>query len=413
MKKKKKKITLPIQIVVSLVLAIIVGLFLRKNPYIAIEYIKPFGTIFLNLLKCFVCLTVFFSIIYGIASLRDTRKLWKIGLISFIYYMCTTVIAILIGLGIANLMKGFFPLLSTNNLESVLVDTDINFLDTLVRMFPSSIVNPFYEANMMQIMVLSVIIGVSLILVSDFDEMDMSVVDRANNLCMKTMQMIMKISPVGIFCIVCSEMVENGFTFVGSLTIVLLAAYLAYTVHSLLIYSILVKALGNMNPVEFFRRIMPAVIFGFSSTSSLGSIPLNMECAQKLGADKEITSFVIPFGATVNMDGTAIYQSVCAVFIAFCYGIDLTIPQMMSIVFTIVFSSIGTVGVTGAGMVIMAMVLESIGLPVESIALVAGLDIIFDMGRTATNIVGDASCAVIVSEIMRRHKARKNKRKAY
>jgi Na+/H+-dicarboxylate symporter len=158
--------------------------------------------------------------------------------------------------------------------------------------------------------------------------------------------------------------------------------------------------------VKFFKGMMPAIMLAFSSASSVGTLPLNMECAQKLGADKEVTSFVLPLGATINMDGTAIYQGVCAVFVASCFGISLTFSQMLTIVLTATLASIGTAGVPGAGMVMLAMVLQSVGLPVEGIALVAGVDRIFDMGRTTVNIVGDASCAIIVTNLEKRKAAK-------
>ncbi len=155
-----------------------------------------------------------------------------------------------------------------------------------------------------------------------------------------------------------------------------------------------------MSPLKFFKGMMPAMIFAFSSASSVGTLPINMECASKLGASKEVVSFTLPLGATINMDGTAIYQGVCAVFIASCYGIDLTLPQMLTIVLTATLASVGTAGVPGAGMIMLAMVLASVNLPVDGIALVAGVDRIFDMGRTTLNITGDASCAIIVSHIL-------------
>ena len=158
--------------------------------------------------------------------------------------------------------------------------------------------------------------------------------------------------------------------------------------------------MGGMSPAAFFKGMAPAMLFAFSSASSVGTLPINMECTQKLGATKEVSSFVLPLGATINMDGTAIYQGVCAVFIASCYGISLTLPQMITIVLTATLASIGTAGVPGAGMIMLAMVLTSVGLPVNGIALVAGVDRIFDMGRTTLNITGDASCAVIVSHIL-------------
>ncbi len=407
--KKKIKITLPIQIFISFILAIIVGSFLWMSPDIATEYIQPFGTIFLKLLKCFVCIGVFFAIIYGIASLRDLKKIWKIAGLSIIYYLCTTVIAILIGLTIAYLMRRTFPVFPTDNLSYGPIDTNIDFMDRLVDMFPSNIVRPFYEANMLQIMITALIIGVSLILLSDFDELDMSVINKANDICSKAMQLIMKLSPVGLFCLVCPEVAEHGFNLVRSLAMVLLAAYLAYVIHTLVVISLTVKTLGHISPKKFFKGMMPAIMFAFSSSSALCTIPLNLDCSQELGADTDISSIVMPLGAMFNMDGTAIYQGVCVVFIASCYGIDLTFSQLVLIVITTVLSSIGTSGIPSAGMVMLAIVLESVGLPVASIALVASVDSIFGMGRTAVNSTGDAACAIVVSEILRGQKRRKKR----
>ena len=188
---------------------------------------------------------------------------------------------------------------------------------------------------------------------------------------------------------------------------VLLTAYICYAVHTAVVYSATVKLIGKISPLRFFREMAPAMAFAFSSASSVGTLPLNLECTEKLGAKKDIASFVLPLGATINMDGTAIYQGVCAVFIASCYGIELTLPQMLTIVLTATLASIGTAGVPGSGMVMLAMVLQSVGLPVEGIALVAGIDRIFDMGRTVVNITGDAACTVIVSSIEDRKEAKK------
>lgn len=170
--------------------------------------------------------------------------------------------------------------------------------------------------------------------------------------------------------------------------------------------------MGGLSPLEFFKGMAPAMIMAFSSASSVGTLPMNMECAQKLGAKKDVASFVLPLGATINMDGTAIYQGVCAVFIASCFGIDLTLTQMMTIVLTATLASIGTAGVPGSGMIMLAMVLQSVGLPVEGIALVAGVDRIFDMGRTVVNITGDAACAIIVSKLEEKKEMRAAKKHA-
>ena len=176
------------------------------------------------------------------------------------------------------------------------------------------------------------------------------------------------------------------------------------------VYSLAVRAGAKISPITFFRKMLPAILFAFSSASSVGTLPINEECVRDIGADKNITSFILPLGATINMDGTAIYQGVCAIFIATCYGIDLTFSQMLTIVLTATVASIGTAGAPGAGMVMLAMVLQSVGLPVEGIALVAGVDRIFDMGRTTVNITGDASCAIVVSAWERRKQKKLEKK---
>jgi len=403
---QKKKMALSTQIFIALVLAIIAGVAFTGNPGFATGYIKPFGTIFLNLIKWIVCPLVFFSIMAGVVSMRDIRKVGVIGGSTVVYYLCTTAFAVAIGLLFANLFKGIFPVLSPTNLAYEPAATSVNFMDTLVGIFPSNFIKPFVDANMLQIIVASLIIGFALILINDGKDVEFYAVDMANDICMKAMEMILKLSPIGVFCLLCPVVAENGPAVLGSLAKVLLVAYLCYVVHAVVVYSLSVRALGNLSPVKFFKGMLPAIMMAFSSASSVGTLPLNLECTEKLGADREVASFVLPLGATINMDGTAIYQGVCSVFIASCYGINLTLPQMLTIVLTATLASIGTAGVPGAGMVMLAMVLQSVGLPVEGIALVAGVDRIFDMGRTVVNITGDASCAIVVSELQRR-RARK------
>ena len=400
---KKQKLALSTQIFIALVLAVIAGIIFTRNPSIATNYIKPFGTIFLNLIKWIVCPLVFFSIMAGVISMRDIRKVGSIGGKTVIYYLCTTAFAVAIGLLFSNIFKGIFPVLSTTDLSYEPTATSVNFMDTLVGIFPSNFVKPFVDANMLQIIVSSLFIGFALIMISEkYDSIDFKAVNVANEICMKIMEMILKLSPIGVFCLLCPVVAENGPAILGSLLKVLLVAYLCYFIHTVAVYSTTVKVFAGMNPVTFFKGMMPAIIMAFSSASSVGTLPLNLECCEKLGADREVASFVLPLGATINMDGTAIYQGVCAVFIASCFGISLTLPQMITIVLTATLASVGTAGVPGAGMVMLAMVLQSVGLPVEGIALVAGVDRIFDMGRTVVNITGDASCAIVVSAMERR-----------
>ena len=399
--------SLAMQIFIALVLAIAAGLLLQKHAQFAETYIKPFGTIFLNLLKFIVVPIVLFSIMCGIISMRDIKKVGAIGLKTVVYYMCTTAFAITIGLIGGNLFKKMFPVIATTDL-SYQVGEKTSLMDTIVNIFPSNFISPMAEANMLQVIVMALLIGFAIILVGE--EKNTRIITACNDLndvFMKCMEMILKLSPIGVFCLLCPVVAANGATIIGSLAMVLLAAYVCYIVHAVVVYSFAVKTIGGISPLTFFKEMLPAIMFAFSSASSVGTLPINMECTEKLGTSREIASFILPLGATINMDGTAIYQGVCAIFIASCYGIHLTLPQMLTIIFTTTLASIGTAGVPGAGMVMLAMVLTSVGLPVDGIALVAGVDRIFDMGRTTVNITGDASCCVIVSNLEKKREARK------
>lgn len=394
--KEKKKLSLAGQILIALILGIIVGLLMQNCADITEKYIKPFGTIFLNLVKFIVVPIVLFSIMAGVISMSDIKKVGAIGIKTVAYYLCTTAFAIIIGLLGGNLFKGFFPALSTSELSYEAAEAT-PFMDTLVNIFPSNFVAPMSNATMLQVIVMALIVGFAVILVGEEAKPVVTAINSFNLVFMKAMEMILKLSPIGVFCLITPVVAVNGASVLGSLAMVLLTAYLCYIIHMVVVYSIAVKTMGGMSPLEFFKGMMPAMIFAFSSASSVGTLPINMKGCEKMGADKEVTSFVLPLGATINMDGTAIYQGVCAIFIASCYGIQLTLPQMVTIVLTATLASIGTAGVPGAGMVMLAMVLTSVGLPIDGIALVAGIDRIFDMGRTVVNITGDASCALVVS----------------
>ena len=262
---------------------------------------------------------------------------------------------------------------------------------------------------MLQVIVFALIVGVILAKLQDKTQLVTNFFQQGNDIMMEMTMMVMGLAPIGVFCLLCPVIAANGPAIIGSLAMVLLAAYICYVVHAVVVYSLTVRTLGGLSPLKFFKGMLPAIMFAFSSASSVGTLPINLECTEKLGAKREIASFVLPLGATINMDGTAIYQGICAIFIASCYGIHLTLSQMLTIVLTATLASIGTAGVPGAGMVMLAMVLTSVGLPVDGIALVAGVDRIFDMGRTTVNITGDAACTMVVSNLEAKKEARKAK----
>ena len=403
---KKIKSSLALQIFIALILAIVVGLLMGKQAAFANAYIKPFGTIFLNLLKFIVCPIVLFSILAGMISMKDIKKVGSIGAKTVVYYLLTTAVAIVIGLVMGGIFKGWFPALETTDLVYEAKEAT-PFMQVLVDIFPSNFLAPLVNANMLQIIVIAILVGFGIIVLGDKVAAVRNAIVQINEVFMKVMEMILKLSPIGVFCLLTPVVAENGAKIVGSLAMVLLCAYVSYAIHAIVVYSTAVRTLGGISPLKFFKLMSPAMIFAFSSASSVGTLPLTLECSEKLGADREIAAFSLPLGATINMDGTAIYQGVCAIFIAACFGIDLSFGDMATIVITATLASIGTAGVPGAGMVMLAMVLQSVGLPVEGIALVAGVDRIFDMGRTVLNITGDASCAIIVSNMERKKELKK------
>ncbi|GAA0797521.1 dicarboxylate/amino acid:cation symporter [Faecalicatena orotica] len=407
---KQKKLSLAMQIFIGLALGIVAGLIfmLTGKAEWAESYIRPFGTIFLNLLKFIVVPIVLTSIIAGVISMSDIRKVGSIGWKTVVYYMCTTAFAVVIGLILANVFKGTFHVLQTSGLEYEAADS-VSFMDTLVNIFPSNFIQPMADATMLQVIVIALFFGFGIIVAGEKGKALAKGINSLADVSMAVMTMILKLSPFGVFCLITPVVAVNGPEILGSLAMVLLAAYIAYIIHAVVVYSTTVRTLGGVSPLKFFKGMAPAMIMGFSSASSVGTLPLNLECAEKLGARRDVASFVLPLGATINMDGTAIYQGVCAIFIATCYGVNLTLGQMVTIVLTATLASIGTAGVPGAGMVMLAMVLQSVGLPVEGIALVAGVDRIFDMGRTTVNITGDAACSIIISRLESKKEAKKAK----
>ena len=406
---KKKKLSLPAKIFIGMIAGIIVGLLFIRNPAFTTDYLKPIGTIYINLLKFLVVPVVLFSITDGVISLKDLKRVGSVGLKTFIYYMFTTALAVVIGLVVVNLFKGYFPALSSADLgalEYTAKETP-KVMDVIVGIFPSNLVQPMVNADMLPVIVIAIFFGAGVLAAGDKGSKIGEWINCMNEVVMKIMMMIISFTPYGVFCLMANVVAVNGASVVGTLALVIGVAYIGYIIHVVVVYGLSVKFLSKMSPIAFFKGIAPAMMCAFTTTSSNATLPLNIECCNNMGAEPEISSFVLPLGATINMDGTAIYQAVCAVFIACCYGIDLTLSQMAMIVLTATLASVGTAGITGAGMIMLAMVLTSVGLPVEGIAIIAGVDKLFDMGRTTLNITGDATCALFISRLERDKAAKK------
>lgn len=406
---KKRRLSLPAWIFIGMVAGILAGLAFLKAPDFTTEWIKPIGTIYINLLKFLVVPVVVCSITAGVISLQDLRRVGSVGVKTFIYYMVTTAVAVVIGLVVVNLFKGSFQPLSSADLSGLdyTAAEAPSVMDVIVGIFPDNLFGPMVSADMLPVIVIAILFGAGILAAGDRGKKIGALVEDMNEIVMKIMMMIIKITPIGVFCLMTNVVAVNGPEIVGTLALVIGIAYLSYLIHVVVVYGLSVRFLSGMNPLKFAKGIYPAFICAFTTTSSNATLPLNIECCNKMGAEPEISSFVLPLGATINMDGTAIYQAVATVFIAACYGIDLTIGDMAMVVLTATLASVGTAGVSGAGMIMLAMVLTSIGIPVEGIAIIAGVDKIFDMGRTALNITGDATCALWISKLERAKKAGK------
>ena len=396
-----KKMTLPVQILIALILGIAVGLacYFTGLAGFTAGYLKPFGDIFVNLLKFIVVPVVLLSMIDGIISMGDMKKVGSVGWKTVAYFLCTTAIACVIGLAIANIFNnlGLFPTLSLEEGAVWDKDTSVKFMDTLVGIFPSNMWTSFSTANMLQVIVIALFFGGGIMAAGEKGKLCKDIVSSFYAVIEQVMNFIISLSPIGVFTMMAWVVATQGAAIIGSLVIVLLCAYIGYIAHAVLVYSMSAKVFAGMSPVRFFKGAFAAMIFAFTSTSSAATLPVSKECADELGADSEISSFVLPLGSTINMDGTAIYQCVATIFLASCAGVHLTLGQMVTIVVTATLASIGTAGVSGAGMIMLAMVLTAMGIDVNLIMIIYGVDRLFDMGRTCLNVTGDISCSICVS----------------
>lgn len=399
-----KKPSLTVQIGIALLLAVIAGVLLRNQADIVNTYIKPIGTIFLNLLKFIVVPLVLFSIMAGILSMNDIKKVGKLGLRTLLYFMVTTLFAVMLGLVVPSLLKGILPTIHIEldpTTESIEVP-HLSVMDQIVNMFPSNILEPVSSMTMMQVIVMALLFGIAMVHVGEKGEMARKVTLSFNDVVCKILEYIMALAPIGVFCMLTPVVVANGPAVLGSYVALIALAYLCFFVHAGMVYSSAVWLLGGLSPLKFFKGMQPAMLFAFSSDSSVATLPYSMQCTEKLGVSKDIGRFVLSLGATINMDGVAIYLGVVSVFMATCCGIDLTMSQYFAIAFASTIASIGTPGIPGGSLALMAMVFASAGIPVECVAVAAGIDRIIDMGRTVMSVTGDASCAVVMQKLLHR-----------
>lgn len=389
------------QIVIAFVLAIITGLIFRENA----KYVQPLGDLFLRLIRFIIVPLILSTIIVGVTSAGDVKKLGRLGGKTITYYLVTSFIAVSIGL-LAGYV--FSPGTGTDitTEETVEAAESEGVIQTFLNIIPTNPIDSLANGDMLQIIFFAIFIGVGIILVGEKATPVNNFFDGLAEIMYKITGVVMTIVPLGIFGLLAPIVGEYGLAVLMPLIKLIIAMLIACVVHMAIVYSTAVKTLGNMSPVHFFKGIFPAAAVAFSTASSAGTLPVTIKNTRdNLGVSNETSSFVLPLGATINMDGTAIYQGIAVIFIAQYFGTHLTFGQILTVALIATLASIGTAGVPGAGLIMLTMVLAAVNLPLEGIALIAGIDRILDMMRTSVNIIGDASASVVVEESERKRES--------
>jgi len=407
------KLQLYTKVLIALVAGALFGLIANRLGFAGFVgvYIKPVGTAFIRLISMVVVPLVFASLLVGTASLRDIRALGRIGAKTLAFYMCTTAVAVSIGLLLTAIVRPGSSLPDQAR-QKLIQDAESqkdpaaqpaaqapSIRDLLLNIIPTNPVKALADGQMLQIIFFSLLMGVCLTLIPE--EQGGPVIrffKGIDGIIVRMVHVIMLTAPYGVFALIASVVADFG---VGILLMLLkysLVVLLGLALHMFIVYSSVLKAFTRMSVLHFFRGFRPAQLMAFCSSSSNATLPLTMECARKnLGVPQHICSFTLPLGATINMDGSALYQGVAAAFLAQIYGIDLSFVQQLTIVLTAVLASIGTAGIPGAAVIMLAVVLGSVGVPLQGIGIIMGVDRFLDMCRTVVNITGDAVCAVVVA----------------
>lgn len=397
--------SLTTRIILAMFLGLIVGLAIKYllptssfvQSYITDGLFQVVGKIFIASLKMLVVPLVFVSLVCGTCSLRDTTKLGRLGVKTVGLYLLTTAFAVTLALTFAVIVGPG----EGANLQVVeyIPKKAPELKDVLINLFPSNPIRAMAEGNMLQVIVFAILFGIALALAGKAGERVASLFNDLNEVIMKLIIILMNLAPYGVFCLMAKLFATLGFYTIGNLITYFLLVLFVLLLHGTATYPLMLKLLAGLNPFIFFRKMRPAMLFAFSTASSNATLPITLETATRhLGIRNTIASFTIPLGATINMDGTAIMQGVATVFIAQAYNIDLNLIQYLSIILTATLASIGTAGVPGVGLIMLAMVLQQVGLPVEGISLIIGVDRLLDMTRTVVNISGDCTISCIVAK---------------
>lgn len=402
---KLKKISLGNWILISMILGLIMGLIL--NFWVSDPFIKDIilidnvfylgGNLFIKLMKMLVVPLVFCSIIVGVTSISDIKKIGTIGGRAILIYLFTTAVAVTIALLIAKIIQPGIGLNMVGLANPSNVTSNVTITSTILSMVPENPLNSLANGDMLPVIIFGVLVGIILAELREETEIINKIFSEGNTIMMEMTRIVMKFAPIGVFCLMAKTFASLGFGGLLPLSKYIACILLGLAVQAFIVYPSLLVVFTRLNPIRFFKKFFSVMLFAFSSSSSNATIPLTLEKLSELGVSRDVSSFTIPLGATINMDGTAIMQGVAVMFASQAYGIDLGLAALITVIFTAVMASIGTAGIPSVGMITLNMVFASVGLPTDAIGIIMGIDYVLDMTRTAVNVTGDAICTIIIA----------------
>ena len=404
---EKKKLSLTSKIFIGLIAGVICGVIF--NLFVPASYVRDtiiidgicyvIGNGFIKLMKMLVVPLVFCSLVCGASAIGDTKTLGKVGGKTIAFYLATTAIAVTVAISVAALIKPGIGLnMNMIETENITVAEKTSAVDTLLDIIPDNPFSSLANGNMLQVIVFALIVGILLAKMGERAELVANFFSQFNDLMMEMTNLVMSFAPIGVFFMLTRTFANLGFDAFIPLLKYMGSVVLGLGVQCFVVYMILLFVFTRLNPFKFIKKFFPVMAFAFSTSTSNATIPLNIETLEeKIGVSRKVSSFTIPLGATINMDGTSIMQGVAVVFAAQAYGINLGISGYLTVIATATLASIGTAGIPSVGLVTLTMVFSAVGLPVEAITLIMGIDRILDMLRTAVNVTGDAVCTTVVA----------------
>ena len=403
---RKKNSGLLVKILIGFVLGILFGFiagpFIETTPFLS-DYIMPcidlVGKIFMRLLMMLIVPLVFSSLVAGLGSVDDPRTLKRLGLKTLSLYLSTTLIALAIGMAAANFFRPGVLMSIPKNLSAVNIDKVMPVTDIILDVFPSNPISAMIDANMLQIIVFSFFIGVACLVTGETGRKFAKVCSKFAEIMYSVTRFVMSFAPYGVFALIAGTTVEFGIAILAPFAKLIAVVYSSAILHALIIYSLMILIFCRRSPMWFFKGIQETIITAFVTRSSSGTLPITLDnVRENFGVSDGISSFVLPLGATINMDGTVLYLGVCSIFIAQAFNILVTPEMLIAIAVSSTLASIGAAGVPGSGLIMLTTVLSSVGIPIEGVALVAGIDVILSGIRSCLNVVGDAAvCAVVAA----------------